>query len=65
MEATVKFTWTRKLLFSVSAGALLIGLKRGADMKPKGYRNTPFWRVFDRLTTLVDQKRGWHRLPTR
>ena len=33
-------------------------------MKPKGYRNTLFWRVFDRLTTLVDQKRGWHRLPT-
>lgn len=33
-------------------------------MNASGYRNTPFWRVFDRLTTLVDQKRGWHRLPT-
>ena len=34
-----------------------------AESKPAGYRNTPFWRVFDRIAQLVDQKVGWHNLP--
>jgi hypothetical protein len=28
-----------------------------------GYRNTTFWRVYDGVSQLVDQKIGWHRLP--
>jgi len=29
-----------------------------------GYRNTPFWRAFDRVAEVLDRRRGWHRLPT-
>ena len=54
----------RKLLLGVSAGALLLASKRRDVKTPGGYRNTPFWRVFDRLTMIVDHKIGWHRLPT-
>jgi hypothetical protein len=28
-----------------------------------GYRRTPFWRIYDRLAQLVDQRLGWDRLP--
>ena len=51
------------MLSGVSLGALLAGLRRKAEPgAAAGYRNTPFWRVFDGVSQLVDHKVGWHRL---
>lgn len=41
-------------------------LGRGGQAPPATepkYRDTPFWRIFHRITQRVDQRRGWDSLP--
>jgi hypothetical protein len=36
----------------------------GGSRSGKGYRTTPFWRAYDRVSALVDRRVGWDKLPT-
>ena len=39
--------------------------RKGKDqLVVKGYHDTLFWDVYDRIATAVDHKRGWDKLPT-
>jgi Animal haem peroxidase len=38
-------------------------LRRRSE-RPTEYRDTPFWRLFDRVSETLDRQRGWHQLPT-
>src|SRR6187549_1941312 len=35
-----------------------------APMKSSGYRDSLGWRIFDGLSTAIDRRRSWDRLPT-
>jgi hypothetical protein len=33
-------------------------------MNSSGYRNTPFWRIYDAIAEKLDRRIGWDRMPT-
>lgn len=38
-------------------------MRRPVDTRRVGYRNSPFWRAYDGLSQIIDQKKGWSELP--
>ena len=54
---------TRLVTVGVPIGVWLSRRKR-KDAAPKGYHDTLFWDVYDRLATVVDHRWGWDKLPT-
>ncbi len=54
---------SRRLLVGVGLVAVVAALGRGGR-PASGYRNSPFWRIFDAISSRIDRKRGWDKLPT-
>jgi hypothetical protein len=59
-----------RIATSAAFGALIVIagslLGRGGPKPPVSgseYRNSRFWRIFQRVTQAVDQRRGWDKLP--
>jgi hypothetical protein len=48
----------------VAAAKVAATLSRRGSQIRSPYRNTPFWRVYDRVAQAVDHAIGWDRLPT-
>ncbi|GAC1363113.1 MAG: peroxidase [Actinomycetota bacterium] len=68
-----RLLWPLLVGFTGLTGFLALRTRRAASSSSpvaaptspaQGYRNTPFWRIFDGASQWVDQHKGWDKLPT-
>jgi len=64
---TVSKRGRRSIAWVLGIASLLVALRQrltSATDDRRGYRDTPFWTVYDWIAQTADQRVGWDRLPT-
>src|SRR6266566_1800386 len=72
MRSTQRRPWLVLALLALAAGIVARVLRRrlaaqqvtAAKTAPPGYRQTPFWRLYDQLAETLDHTYGWDKVPT-
>jgi len=72
MRSTKRISWTFLALLALVAGVVAVVLRQrviterpttGKTTQP-GYRQTPFWRIYDWAAEKLDHNFGWDKVPT-
>ena len=72
MRSTKRIPWIFLALVALAAGIIALVLRQrlaaeqvtaGKTAQP-GYRQTPFWRIYDQLAETLDHTYGWDKVPT-
>ncbi len=72
MRSTKRIPWTFLALLALVAGVVAVVLRQrviterpttGKTTQP-GYRQTPFWRIYDWAAETLDHNFGWDKVPT-
>jgi hypothetical protein len=72
MRSTKRIPWTFLALLALVAGVVAVVLRQrviterpttGKATQP-GYRQTPFWRIYDWAAETLDHSIGWDKVPT-
>jgi hypothetical protein len=72
MRSTKRAPWIFLALVALAAGIAALVLRQrlaaeqataGKTAQP-GYRQTPFWRIYDQLAETLDHTYGWDKVPT-
>ncbi len=72
MRSTKRISWTFLALLALVAGVVAVVLRQrviterpttGKTTQP-GYRQTPFWRIYDWAAETLDHNFGWDKVPT-
>ncbi|TME13249.1 MAG: hypothetical protein E6I80_02375, partial [Chloroflexi bacterium] len=72
MRSTKRVPWLFLALVALAAGIAALVLRQRLAVEqatagktaPPGYRQTPFWRLYDQLAETLDHTYGWDKVPT-
>src|SRR6266487_2381166 len=72
MRSTQRVPWIFLALVALAAGIVALVLRQRLTAEqvpadktaPPGYRQTPFWRIYDQLAETLDHTYGWDKVPT-
>lgn len=72
MRSTKRIPWAFLGIVALIASIVVLVLRQRPDTRqvtieeatPSGYRQTPFWRLYDRAAEKLDRAVGWDKVPT-
>jgi len=72
MKSTKRIPWIFLALVAIGAGVVAVVLRQRitaeqvatGKMSQPGYRQTPFWRIYDWVAETLDRTTGWDKVPT-
>jgi hypothetical protein len=72
MKSTKRIPWIFLALVAIGAGVVAVVLRQritaeqvaAGKMTQPGYRQTPFWRIYDWAAETLDRTDGWDQVPT-
>lgn len=77
MRSTKRVSWIILVLVALAAGITALVQRQRLTAKqvtaeqvssgktiPSGYRQTPFWRIYDQIAETLDRTVGWDNVPT-
>jgi Animal haem peroxidase len=72
MKSTKRIPWIFLALVAIGAGVVAVVLRQrnttekvaAGKMTQPGYRQTPFWRIYDWAAETLDRTNGWDKVPT-
>src|SRR6266568_5860160 len=72
MKSTKRIPWIFLALVAIGAGVVAVVLRQritaeqvaAGKMSQPGYRQTPFWRIYDWAAETLDRTTGWDKVPT-